>query len=213
MTLCALAAIALAAPAIPLALVVLNPTTAEPGHIPSGWQLKVNHGTPDLTLIKEGEMRVLRFKSQKSSFAIERAVDIDVNQYPVLTWSWKVSELPAGGDFRHFSTDDQAAQVLVAFAEHRVLSYIWDTSAPKGTFQAATSIPFLRIFALVCQSGPGVLNQWEPESHNLARDFQKAYDRPPGRVKGVRLQINSQHTGSSAESYFGDISFQAQQTQ
>jgi hypothetical protein len=213
MTLGALAAIALAAPAIPFALVVLNPTSVEPGHIPSGWQLKVNHGTPDLTLIKEGDLRVLRFKSSKSSFAIERAIDIDVNQYPMLTWSWKVSELPAGGDFRHFSTDDQAAQVLVAFAEHRVLSYIWDTSAPKGAFQPATSIPFLHIFALVCQSGAGALNHWEPESHNVAQDFQKAYDRPPGRVKGVRLQINTQHTGTSAESYFGDISFQHQQTQ
>jgi hypothetical protein len=206
----AVAAIALAAPAIPLALVVLNPTNAEPGHIPSGWQLKVNHGTPDLALITEGNMHSLRFKSRKSSFAIERAVDIDVNQYPVLTWSWKVSELPAGADFRHYSTDDQAAQVLVAFAEHRILSYIWDTSAPKGTFQPASSIPLLHIFALVCQSGAGVLNQWEPESHNVAQDFQKAYDRPPGRIKGVRLQINTQHTGSSAESYFGDISFQAQ---
>jgi hypothetical protein len=193
----------------PVALTMLNPSAAVPERIPFGWQLKVNRGAPDLTVISEGENRALRFKSYKSSFAIERAVDVDVNRFPILAWNWKVSELPAGADFRRLSTDDQAAQVLVVFADHRVLSYIWDTSAPKGTFQSASSIPLLRIFAIVCQSGPAALNQWTPESHNLAQDFERAYNRPPANVKGIRLQINTQHTGGSAESYFGDVSFVA----
>jgi hypothetical protein len=48
-----------------------------------------------------------------------------------------------------------------------------------------------------------------PEAHNLAQDYQKAFDRPAARVKGIRLQINTQHNGSSAESYFGDVSFRS----
>lgn len=200
-----------AAVSAPMAVVVLNPTAAPPGRLPDGWQLKVNHGTPDLTVIGEGSTQVLRLKSRKSSFAIERGVDVDVTQYPLLTWNWKVSELPAGGDFRHASTDDQAAQVLVAFADHRVLTYIWDSSAPKGAWQSASSLPLLHIFALVCRSGPQELNRWLPETHNLAQDYHSAFNHAPAHVKGIRLQINSQHTGSSAESYFGDISFRAAQ--
>jgi hypothetical protein len=190
---------------------MFNPSTNATEHLPMGWQLKVNRGTPDLAMIEEGQSRVLRFKSRKSSFGIERAMDVDINQYPVLTWDWKVTELPVGADFRRVSTDDQAAQVLIVFADHRILSYIWDTSAPKGTFQSASSIPFLRIFALVCQSGETALNQWTAESHNLLRDYQKAYNRPSSNVKGIRLQINTQHTDGSAESYFGDVSFRAAQ--
>jgi hypothetical protein len=193
----------------PMALVMLNPSAVAPERLPAGWQLKVNRGNSDLTVIAEGDSRVLRFKSSKSSVAIERAVDVDVTRYPMLNWNWKVSELPAGGDFRSLSTDDQAAQVLVVFADHRVLSYIWDTSAPKGIFQSASSVPLLHIFAMVCQSGGAALNQWTPESHNLARDYQTAFNRPPSNVKGIRLQINTQHTGGSAESYFGDVSFEA----
>ena len=64
-----------------------------------------------LYVASRGNSRVLRFKSRKSSFALERGVDVDLNQYPVLSWTWKVSELPAGGDFRYLHTDDQAAQV------------------------------------------------------------------------------------------------------
>jgi hypothetical protein len=207
----ALAVIGVAAATVPMALVVLNPTSAGPGRLPEGWQLKVHRGSPDLAVIGEGNSRVLRFKSHKSSFGIERGVDVDVNQYPLLTWNWKVSALPAGGDFRRYSTDDQAAQVLVAFDDHRILSYIWDSSAPKGDWQSASSFPLLHIFALVCHSGAAELNQWLAETHNVAADFQKAYQRGPSRVKGIRLQINSQHTGSSAESYFGDVSFRAAQ--
>jgi len=193
----------------PLALVILNPTTAPPGRLPEGWQLKVNRGTPDITIIGDSNSRVLRFKSRKSSFALERGVDIDITQFPYLNWNWKVSELPNGGDFRRSSTDDQAAQVLVAFADRRILTYIWDSSAPKGSWQSASSLPLVHIFALVCRSGREELNRWLPETHNVAEDYQKAFERPAARVKGIRLQINSQHTGSSAESYFGDISFRS----
>ena len=194
-----------------MAMVILNATSAQPGRLPDGWQLKVNRGTPDVTLIGEPTGHVLRFKSHKSSFALERGVDVDISQFPLLSWTWKVSELPAGGDFRRSATDDQAAQVLVAFADRRILTYIWDSSAPKGAWQSASSLPLVHIFALVCRSGRTELNQWVPETHNLAEDYQRAYDRPPARVKGIRLQINSQHTGTSAESYFGDVSFRSAQ--
>ena len=206
-----LAAIAALTASAPMALVILNATAAPPGRLPDGWQLKVNRGTPDLSTIGDGNSRVLRFKSRKSSFALERGVDVDLAQYPVLAWSWKVTELPPGGDFRYPHTDDQAAQVLVAFADRHILTYIWDTSAPKGSFQSASHVPLIHIFALVCHSGPEELNRWLSETHNVAQDYQKAFELPAARVKGIRLQINSQHTGTSAESYFGDISFRAAQ--
>jgi hypothetical protein len=171
----------------------------------------VNRGTPELATIGDGNSRVLRFRSHKSSFALERGVDVDLTQYPLLSWTWKVTELPAGGDFRYPHTDDQAAQVLVAFADRHILTYIWDSSAPKGSWQSAGHVPLIHIFALVCRSGTGELNRWVPETHNVAQDYQKAFEMPAARVKGIRLQINSQHTGSSAESYFGDVSFRAAQ--
>jgi hypothetical protein len=206
-----LAALSVVAASAPMAMVVLNPTSAPPGRLPDGWQLKVNHGKPDLTVIGDGSNRVLRFRSEHSSFALERGVDVDLTLYPLLAWNWKVTELPPGGDFRKSSTDDQAAQVLVAFGDRRVLTYIWDSSAPKGDFQSASSIPLMHIFAIVCRSGSTELNQWVSETHNVAQDYQKAFDHPPAKVKGIRLQINTQHTGSSAESYFGDVSFRAAQ--
>jgi hypothetical protein len=119
----------------------LDATAAPPGRLPDGWQLKVNHGTPDVTVTGESSNRVLRFKSQKSSFALERGVDVDIARFPYLTWSWKVSELPVRGDFRNSSTDDQAAQVLVLFADRRSSPTFGIPLRPRESGRAPVPFP------------------------------------------------------------------------
>ncbi len=190
-----------------LAFIVLDAARWNVGRLPSDWQVKVNHGKPDISVTGDAEGARLHLKSVKASFALEHGVDVDPAQMPFLTWQWKVAQLPAGGDFRHAATDDQAAQVLVAFEDRRVLSYIWDTTAPKGSEQKAGFIPLVHVFAVVCESGNAEANRWISESRNVAADYQRAYGRTAPKVKGVRLQINSQHTGTVAESYFGEVAF------
>lgn len=199
-------ALAAAAYTAQLSMIVLNIDGAQ-GRIPSGWNVKVNRGTPDISLGREPDGTFIRLRSQRSSYGLERAVDLDPAELPYLHWRWKVTALPPGGDFRHSRTDDQAAQVLVAFTDRRVLTYLWDTTAPKGTMQSASSLPLVRIFAVVCQSGTEAANRWVTEVRNLKEDYERAYGRTAPRVKGLRLQINSQHTGTSAESWFGEVSF------
>jgi hypothetical protein len=199
--------LALGAYTSPLAIIALNTTSWGSGRYPADWKILVNRGKPDISPCKDNDVSCLRLKSIKSSFALERNVDVDPSQMPYLTWRWKVAQLPGGGDFRHASTDDQAAQVLVGFSDRHVLSYLWDTTAPKGTMESASSIPLVHIFAVVCESGASEVNRWIRESRNIADDYQRAYGKPAPRVKGIRIQINSQHTGTVAESYFGDVAF------
>jgi hypothetical protein len=191
-----------------LAFIVLNTANWGSGRLPVDWQIKVIHGKPDILVCKETGS-CLRLKSVKSSFGLEHSVNVDPAQMPFLTWRWKVAQLPGGGDFRSASTDDQAAQVLVAFSDRRILTYIWDSSAPKGTMQNASNIPLVHIFAVVCRSGAAEANQWMAESRNVAADYEHAYGKTAPRVTGLRLQINSQHTGTTAESYFGEVAFRS----
>jgi hypothetical protein len=191
-----------------LAFIVLHTGNWTAGRPPSDWMVKANHGKPNLSVCDDGPS-CLHLKSDKASFGIEHSVDVDTVQLPWLTWRWKVAQLPSGGDFRRASTDDQAAQVLVRFDDKRILTYIWDSSAPKGALQSASHIPFLTIVAVVCQSGAAEANKWIAESRNVAADYQRAYGKPAPRVNGLRLQINSQHTGSTAESYFGEVAFRS----
>jgi hypothetical protein len=193
----------------PLATIVLSTASLTEGRLPSDWQVKVNHGRPDVSVCQDTEGPCLHLKSVKASFALERPVDVDPSQTPYLSWRWKVTQLPNGGDFRRSSTDDQAAQVLVAFADRRVVTYIWDTSAPKETAESASNIPLVHVFAVVCESGGAAAHRWLSENRNVAADYTRAYGKPAPRIKGLRIQINSQHTGSTAESYFGDVAFRS----
>jgi hypothetical protein len=193
------------------AIGLLNAASRAAGQLPSDWQIKVNHGRPQISVCQDGDGGgpCLHLKSVKASFALERGVDVSPEEMPYLTWSWKVTSLPEGGDFRRASTDDQAAQVLVAFADRRIVTYLWDSTAPKGAMQSSSEIPLVHIFAVVCQSGTAEANRWVAENHNVAADYQRAYGKAAPHVKGLRLQINSQHTGTVAESYFGEVAFRS----
>ncbi len=194
-----------------LAVILLSGSNLGSGRLPSDWTIKVKDGRPDVSVWKDEAGPCVHLKSVKASFSLERGVDVDPLQTPLLSWRWKVTQLPPGGDFRRSSSDDQAAQVLVAFADRRVLTYIWDSTAPKGMERSASSIPLVHIFAKVCQSGPADANRWIEEKHNVAADYERAFGRPAPRVRGLRLQINSQHTGSIAESFFGEVAFRSAQ--
>jgi hypothetical protein len=78
---------------------------------------------------------------------------------------------------------------------------------PKGTIQSASSAPLVQVFAVVCESGQAEMNRWLTERRDFASDYERAFGRPAPRVKGLRLQINSQHTGGRAESYFSQVAF------
>lgn len=202
-------AVAMAAGSLPLGMIVFEAHRAQTNQLPDGWNLKELKGRADVAAVSDEPGQVLRFRSRNSSFSLERSLYVDLAQYPYMSWQWKVTQLPTGGDFRRLRTDDQAAQVLVAFSDRRILTYLWDTTAPKDLMQNASPLPLLRLVALVCRSGPGETNRWITETRNLAADYERAYGRRVSHVKGLRLQINSQHTNSSAESYFGDVVFHA----
>ncbi len=192
-------------------LAVADFSLAAPGSgIPAGWELKEKFGKADSTVVKEGKIPAVRFRSKNTSFSLQREVKVDLKQFPILAWKWKVTKLPTGGDFRKSTTDDQAAQLFVAFTKTKSIVYIWDTSAPQGLMEDTTPVPFMHVKVVVVRSGPGGMGKWIRESRNVYEDYKKLFGEEPPAVSGIRLQINSQHTGTAAESYFADVAFKKQ---
>lgn len=170
--------------------------------VPEGWQLKERTGKADFAVIRDGDICALRLRSQDTSFSFQKRVNVNPRRYPVLSWKWKVTKLPDGGDFRSSKTDDQAAQLFIAFSNGNVIVYIWDTTAPQGLIDDAWSPPFVTIKGVVLRSGPAQTGEWITEIRNTYEDYKKLFGREPPRVAGVRIQINSQHTETLGESFF-----------
>jgi hypothetical protein len=177
---------------------------------PAGWELKEKSGKADFAVVKDGDIAAARFLSVNSSFSLQKEVKVDLKQFPLLTWKWKVTKLPTGGDFRKSKTDDQAAQVFVGFSMSKAIVYIWDTTAPAGLIENTSPVPLMTVKVVVVRSGPAELGKWITETRNVYADYKKHFGSEPPAVNGFRLQSNSQHTGTSAESYFADVMFNKQ---
>jgi hypothetical protein len=180
------------------------------GGVPAGWELKEKTGKADFAVVKDGDIAAARFRSANTSFSLQKEVRVDLKQFPVLAWKWKVTKLPAHADFRKSNTDDQAAQLFIAFSKTKAIVYIWDTTAPQGLMESTSPVPFMTVKVVVVRSGPAEMGKWITESRNVYEDYKKLYGSEPPMVNGVRLQINSQHTKTAAESYFADVVFKKQ---
>jgi hypothetical protein len=196
--------------------VVIVDFSQETAAVPPGWELKKRTGKADYALIEDGDGRVLRLRSRSSSFALQTEVEIDLTQTPILQWRWKVAELPQGADFRDSARDDQAAQLFVMFSldvlRTEVIAYIWDSTAPKGTIAEPTFppiYPVLRMRAVVVESGDANKGKWMTVTRNVAEDYKKLFGGDADRISGIRIQINSQHTKSRAEAYWGYVKMKA----
>lgn len=175
---------------------------------PPGWELSEKSGKADLAVVDDGGVSAVRFRSVSTSFSIQKEVKVDLRQFPMLTWKWKVITLPVGGDFRKPATDDQAAQLFVAFSKSKAIVYVWSSTVPKGLMQGTTPAPFTTVKLVVMRSGPLEKAKWVHERRNVYRDYKKFFGSEPPTVYAMRLQINSQHTETSAESYFADLAFE-----
>lgn len=181
--------------------------------IPEGWKGQ-NWGSPkyDFRIVSESPAKALHLKSDNEGSTISKEVKVDIREFPVLQWRWKAVVLPRGGDSRRKETDDQAAQIYVAFprfpsaVRSRIIGYVWDTSAPAGTI--AKSEKTSTVTYVIVRSGAADLGQWMTETRNVYEDYKRIYgEEPADPVGAISIAIDSNDTRSTAESYMGEILF------
>jgi len=119
--------------------------------------------------------------------------------------------LPAGGYACQKSTDDQAAQVYVAWlrapesVRSRIIGYVWDSTAPRGTIcksQKTSTVTYI-----VLRSGSDEVGKWITERRNVVEDFRTIYGEAPDNPSALSLSIDSDDTRSSADSLIGPTVF------
>ena len=180
--------------------------------VPAGWQLREFAGRAEVELVRGERALAFRLRSTRASFALYRDVVVSLDEFPTLAWSWKVAQLPTGGDVRDRGRDDQAAQIYVIFprwpaprARSDVIGYVWDTTAPVGT--TVTSSRAANVKIVVVESGVTHRGAWRRQQRNVAADYETLFRRPPPRVGAIAVIIDANDTSSSAEATIGDLIF------
>jgi hypothetical protein len=187
------------------------------------------------TVTKEEEVTAIKAVSQASASGLTREINVDLNEYPILSWRWKVLNVLNKADVTRKQGDDYPARIYVTFGydPRRVgflertkfetykllygrypplaaLNYIWESKAPKGTI---VSSPYTdRSKLIVVESGTALINQWIDEHRNIFEDYKKAFGNEPPSVSGVAIMTDTDNTGESAVAYYGDIVFKMSPT-
>jgi len=182
--------------------------------LPEGWRLPTfGSGKNDFTVAANDSHRVLHMKSRNDSSPIIKEIKKKVNlkETPILEWSWRVVELPKGGNSCRKATDDQAGQIYVVWerfpsaVNSRVIGYIWDTTAPAGT--VCKSEKSLMVTYMIVRSGAADLGKWIVEQRNVVEDYRKIYGEAPDNPDVISIAIDSDDVKGSAETFFGSVLF------
>ena len=182
--------------------------------VPGDWKRQTWGGAAyDFEIVADNGQPVLHLKSRGDSSTISRDLRGQFNLWeaPFLEWSWKVVTLPTGAHACHKSTDDEAAQVYVAWlrfpemVRSLIIGYVWDSTGRVGTICKSQKAPTVTYVLL--RSGPGELGKWITERRNVVEDFLKIYGAAPENPSALALSIDSDDTASSAESFIGPIVF------
>jgi hypothetical protein len=182
--------------------------------VPEGWKYQGKWGVPDPSyfIVKDpvSGAQVLRLVSDKATGTLLYALvgKLDLNKTPIMRWKWKMGKLPAGADGRFSSKDDQALGIYLGTGRllRDSVGYRWETETPIGAEGNAT---YARVVAARWQcvrNKDSALNTWFVEERNVAEDFKRAYGEIPVETV-LTVSINSQYTGTQAESFLEYVEF------
>jgi len=177
------------------------------GGIPKGWETRGNsrHAVYRVQQDSDGN-RYLAAQSFNDDVQLGVSVNVRPEQYPLLSWRWRVSVLPLAADERKSKTLDSAAAVYAVFGSQllpRVLKYVWSTSAPTGSSFPHPSSGRMEI--VVISSGSEALGQWQSVSRDLSADYEKAFRSRPPNLIAIGVKTDSDSTGTHAEADYDDI--------
>jgi hypothetical protein len=119
----------------------------------------------------------------------------NINQYPYLSWDWRIHSLPQGGNERIDSRNDSAAGIYVIFRRTNIpfvgwnnqpvnwIKYVWSSTLPVGTVintnRTSMGVTLFEGRYVVVASGPGELKKWITFKRNIAEDYRKFFGSAP----------------------------------
>lgn len=200
-------------------------------HIPPGWKLQTFESIPQTTiysLVKDAGAVVLRAESRASYAALVKNVRIDPRQYQIIEWRWKTNGIYDKGDETRKDGDDYSARLYIIFEYQSeklsaweklqfqaarllygeypptsAINYIWANRSPVGSM--IPSAYSSRSMMVVIESGKQRLNTWIEEQRNVYEDYLQAFQQEPPMITAIAVANDSDNTGESSISYFGDI--------
>ena len=208
-------------------------TSALPGDTKSGpwehYQLPTKTPSRYDGFVKDGR-EALAVSAQSSASMVRRRVRVEPDDLGSVKFSWQVPELIASADMALREADDSPVRLVLTFEGDRAnfsaknamlselaqvltgeplpyatLMYVWCNKRQSDSVIINPRTD--RIRTLVVESGSKNLNRWLDYERNIRPDFETAFGEAPGALVGVALMTDTDNTRSSAQAWYGPLSF------
>ena len=174
----------------------------------SGWTVKSFKGETEYLIVEEDGQNILQARSNGTASGLVYQTEYSPQEYPILSWQWKVDNIISQGDSRTKSGDDYAARIYVVFPhwffpKTKTINYIWANQLAKGSFQLNPYTSNAMMVAV--ESGAEQAGQWVRVRRNLVEDYRRAFGEDPPDVGAIAIMTDTDNTGESVVAWYGDI--------
>lgn len=207
----------------------------ESNGIPRGWEEARFHSSPrhtNYTVEREGNNWFLKADSKKSASSLYKNVSLDLRDYPILSWRWKVDNTVKvkKGSEKTKAGDDYAARVYVTFERKQkdislmemierslvkavygkelpgeAIEYVWANELGKGeTFPNPDTNKAVMV---VVESGQDKAGAWVVKKRNVYEDYKRLFGAEPPKINYVAIMTDTDDSGEEAVAYYDDIYF------
>lgn len=167
------------------------------GGLAPGWQEKSFKGHTRYEVTRTTDSAFIKATSSAAASGLYYKTDYNPEQFPMISWSWKIENILSSGDAHHKQGDDYPARIYVVFPsfffwQTKVLNYIWANKLPKGE---AVPNPYTATAIMIAvESGPDRANKWQNASRNIYRDYIRYFGRKPGKVAAIAIMTDTDNT-------------------
>ena len=172
------------------------------------WRVNEFQGETEYRVVADESTRVLQAVSNGTASALVYQEEFLLDEYPVISWRWKIESVIAQGDAAHKQSDDYAARIYIVFSHWfypntRSLNYIWANKLEQGRVVPS---PFTDNSVMIAvESGPRNVGSWQTVRRNIADDFRQAFGMEPPEKWTIAIMTDTDNTGGRARAWYDDI--------
>jgi hypothetical protein len=172
------------------------------------WKPVKFEGLTHYSIAREGTNSYLEGIADKTASGLASEVSIEPKNRLILSWRWKIDQIPKGGGETDKKNFDHTARLFVAFKSRlgppRTINYVWADKTPVGkTFHHPSSN---RSRFIVLASGNDKAGQWISYRRDLLGDWKLLFrDDDPPEIVGIGLMTDSDGTQTRVTGGYDDL--------
>ncbi len=163
-------------------------------------------------IVKSDGKNVLYVNANDNGTILFKPVHLNPEEYPFLSWNWKVSNILPESREKEVGGDDYPAAVCVVygrtflsllFGRYKILIYTYGNNVHVG--ERYKSPCEARAKMIIVQSGEEDTDKWLSYKVNHYEDYIQEFGQEPPGIIYVGFQTNADRTHGKVEAWYSDI--------